>query len=742
MTHMLLDPTDSLETQNAKLLTIAEALMGRVEQDTDRGGVAYAEFERAVLLGAEIRERTADLEHTMGLLNQSNGRLAEAKKEAERARALVTNAIEAIREGLALFDRDDRLILKNRRFAMPMADIYDRVTPGMSFPEYVALAASSRFLDLERGEKPRDWARRRIARHHERQVLFNVRLLGDRWLQISEYRTPDGGTAILQTDVTEMMRLERTERGKLLDSQARMVRATLDQINQGVCIFDKSARLLGWNRRLVELVTVPTALLRLGMRFDALQMHVREQFGMTEDSARAPINAWVRRSAPRQPISFEISNQAGVTLSVFARDMPDGGFVMCFTDVTAERDAARALFEANELLEQRVRERTLELQDAVARAERANASKSRFVAAASHDLLQPLSAAKLYIASISEGRGSDSDRAAAGKALGALTSVEGIIDALLDISKLESAQEFDIKTVPLDVLLRGLQDEFAPIAALKGLRFRVVPCNVHVTSDPGYLRRVLQNLIANAIRYTDAGTVLVGARRNGGSVRVEVWDTGCGIAEADQNRIFQEFTRLDGAATAAEGLGLGLAIVERACARLGHPLSLWSQPGRGSGFFVSLPMEAPQSQLTGRPTGPVPLDALPPGMVVLLVENDPELRLATSLLLEAWNIAVLDAANGAEAEALLEELQFTPDALLIDQHLGRPPDGVTLADRIMERHGLLPCRIVSADRSPALRAHCRDTGLRLLMKPLDASALYAFLREAGEHMRATTTLGL
>ena len=743
----LINPQDSLERQNEKLLVIASDLMGRVEQDTNRAGDAFAEFERAVILEKEVRDRTVDLEHALDLLNQSNARLAEASREAESARAHLTNAIETIREGFALFDDEDRLVLANRRYAMPLADIHKSVKPGLLFGDYVDLVAGSRFLKRADAESPQDWAAKRMARHREQHFMFNVHLLGDRWMQVSEHRTPDGGTAVLQTDVTEMMRLEREERGKLLDDQAQMICVTLDQINQGVCIFDPGGRLMGWNSRLVDMITVPPQLLRLGVGCGTLLDRVSMEFTPTENGLeKATVRSWVRRSTPRHPLSFEIRNSAGTVSSVFARDMPNGGFVICFTDVTSEREAARTLEEANELLERRVFDRTLELEDAVAEAERANASKTRFVAAASNDLLQPLSAAKLYLAAISEGDGRTHDRDAAGKALGALQSVEGIIEALLDISKLEQNDNLTVEKLSLHALLSGLRDEFAPIAALKGLRFRVVPSDITVASDPGYLRRILQNLIANAMRYTDEGTVLVGARRQGPSVQLEVWDTGRGIPAEDQDRIFREFERLDAATTAAEGLGLGLAIADRACARLGHPLSMRSELGQGSTFMVRVPRadSAPKGRLdlsSGR-LSPSLGKSLPPGMVVLLVENDPELRLATTLLLEAWGLAVLDACNGQQAEQLLDELQFTPDAMLIDQHLGAPPDGLRLVRKLKQIHGDVPCRIVTADRSQDFSTEAMINGEIVLGKPIDARQLYEFLREAGVNMLRTTTLGL
>lgn len=258
---------------------------------------------------------------------------------------------------------------------------------------------------------------------------------------------------------------------------------------------------------------------------------------------------------------------------------------------TDDSGAAYAQFQRAAMLEDQVIARTLDLKAALASAERANASRSRFVAAASHDLLQPLSAAKLFIASIGDEAVPPAARAALHKAQNALGQVEGILGALLDISRLESGPlAVSVGVVALDQVLGPLSDEFTAIASAKGVALRVMPCELRVVTDPAYLRRILQNLIGNAVRYTDRGRVLVGARRRGGTLRLEVRDTGPGIPEAEQGNIFKEFHRLNARASASEGMGLGLAIVERACAALNHPLALRSEVGRGTTFAVDLPL--------------------------------------------------------------------------------------------------------------------------------------------------------
>jgi hypothetical protein len=202
MIATLINPADPPEKQTQKLLTIAQVLMRRVEQITDDSGAAYAQFQRAAMLEDQVRERTRDLERALDLLNDSNGRLAEANRATEAARQNLANAIETIQEGFALFDADDVLVMCNSRFGMHMLDVREHLKPGLRFDDYVGRVSRSRFLELPQGETAADWAIARQRRHQDRHVIFNVRMVWDRWVQVSEHRTADGGTVILQTDVT------------------------------------------------------------------------------------------------------------------------------------------------------------------------------------------------------------------------------------------------------------------------------------------------------------------------------------------------------------------------------------------------------------------------------------------------------------------------------------------------------------------------------------------------------------
>lgn len=727
MNNSLINPLDSVEVQNKKLSKIVFALMNRVEQATDASGAAYAQFQRAAVLEQDVQNRTKELEHALDLLNESNAQLAQANSETEAARSNLANAIEAIQEGFALFDANDRLVLCNSRFGMHMPDIHDHLLPGLLFDNYVRMVSESSFLSLPPNETPAQWAERRLKRHQETHVIFNVRIIWNRWVQVSEHHTPDGGTVILQTDVSDIMRLQRQERERMLDDQAKLIRATLEHLIQGVCIFDNQARIVGWNHRIAELLPISLSSIRVGTPFETILAKLEGKIKFVAEMTPNAIQDWGRQKSGRVPIRFEIEHGPQTILDVFAQEMPDGGFVISFTDITSETKAIRAIKTANETLEQRVLERTLELEDALAVAERANASKSRFVAAASHDLLQPLSAAKLYIASLDNASSDERARDIIGKAGRALNSVENILEALLDISKLDSGRaSFNIGAVSLGVILDQLRDEFSPVAAQKKLDLRFVKTNAVVQSDATYLRRILQNLIGNALRYTDAGKVLVGVRQNKSSVRVEVWDTGPGIPDDKQNIIFGEFQRLNASASAAEGMGLGLAIVERACSLLNHPLRVESKVGVGTGFLVEIPRTVRNVQHPDQKQE-YNIQTIEPNLVALLIENDVELQGALTITMEQWGIDVLPVLSGSEAIALLHEIDIVPDVILADYQLDLGETGTDAIRQLWSIYGRIPAALITANRTQQVMQDCQKSGIELMYKPISSENLRDYI---------------
>ena len=720
-------PGDNAERRHQKLARITQSLIRHIEDLPEDSAQGYAQFQRAAVLEDEVRARTRDLEHALDLLNASNARLADAWREKDIARQNLSTAIETVQEGFALFDADDVLILCNSRFNALLPDIVHGLKPGLTFDAYLDLAASSRHLVFAEGMTRDGWIEMRRRRHSERHFSLTQQMAEGRWVQVSEQRTRDGGTAIIQTEVTGLIRQEREERGRLLDDQTKILQATLDHVPLGVCIFDGRLRLLGWNANLSDMLAFPRNRLRAGMHFDDLLHQLRSQFAFPLHQGANMLADWVR--SVRRVVSYTVDvtgTGGGRSLSIFAQEIPDGGFVMSIDDVTDHMNALAAVRRANETLEARVMDRTLELEDALASAERANASRVRFVAAVGHDLMQPLSAATLYVGSLVEDAENVAQRDKLEKVQRSLDSVSGLLGALLDISRLEAGQTaLTIEPVSLGPMFDQLREEFTPVAEAKGLTLIIRPVQATVVSDRIYLRRILQNLISNAIRYTDRGRVLVAARRRPGRLLMQVRDTGRGIAEADQPVIFGEFKRLDAKASAAEGLGLGLAIVDRAAALLGHTLDLRSAPGRGSTFSVEI---ATTRQGDHRATPQIAPDPRAHDRIgeltALIVENDPGIVAALSALLEQWGIEVLDVSSGEDALTLLEDTGVEPDLMLVDYQLGAGMDGLAClaAARKMLPNAPASC-LITADRSETLAARARSAAVEILHKPITPATL-------------------
>jgi CheY-like chemotaxis protein len=409
-----------------------------------------------------------------------------------------------------------------------------------------------------------------------------------------------------------------------------------------------------------------------------------------------------------------------MTVEIRGNPMPGGGFVATFTDVTAFRHAEAELKRANETLELRVRARTAEFESARAEAERANHAKTRWLAAVSHDLAQPLNAAHLFAHALAQRMQHDEYRQSLADISASLDAAESLLAGLLDISRLDSGGlSPQIEAFPLDPLLQALGNEFRLLAEAKGLRFHAARTGLWVRSDAQLLRRVLQNFLANAVRYTPRGGVLLGCRRQGEQVRIEVWDTGLGIRERDQGVIFEEFRRLD---RGGQGLGLGLAISDRIAKLLKHPIGLRSQFGRGSVFSLALP-RAQAKAVTVPPIQVESVDAQ--GKRVLVMDNDAAVLAGMRELLRGWQCEVVAARNEQEVLAALAEAR--PALMLFDFHLDDGDTGLALRERLPVSAHDIPCVIITADHSEAVRNAVRDSGAWLLHKPLKPIALRALM---------------
>lgn len=579
-----------------------------------------------------------------------------------------------------------------------------------------AFAAWARETDVRL--KDADPADATLARAAERMLAGAVGAAAAR--RVLAAALAAGGRA--PEDVVRML----DEASQAVQFNRDLLQTTLDNIDQGVSVVDEDLRLTAWNRRYVEMFGLPAGFVHVGLPIAAVYRlnAERGEAGVPDHE----IDAWVERRlealARRIPHDHEREQPDGRILRSSGAPIPGGGYATSYTDITALRRAARALEEANERLEARVADRTERLEEARRLAEDATASKTRFLAAASHDLLQPLHAARLFIAALRE----DADlagspaRGLATNADRAIDSAHRLLTALLNLSKLEAGGvQPAVAPLSLGGLFDELAREFAPLARAKGLTLTAAPSSLWIASDRDLLRSMLQNLIANAIRYTDHGHVLIGARRDGARVRILVCDTGRGIAEADRQAVFGEFVRLPGAPVDEPGAGLGLAIVQKLSDLLGHPLSLASRVGRGTTFRVAVPRAA------ARPEPEIVVDdrRLPlAGLRVLCVDNEPAILDALTALLDRWGAQAVTARSVAEARAAVGPF----DAALVDLHLGDDePDGLTAVDFLRAR-GVRRIALVTADTRDGLKEKAAAAGAVLLPKPVKPAALKAFLR--------------
>lgn len=520
------------------------------------------------------------------------------------------------------------------------------------------------------------------------------------------------------------------EASEVLHFNRKLLEGALESIPQGIMVFDSELRITTWNQRAVILLDLPPDLMRVGLTSAELVAYNQSRGEYSADDLKSLL---INRDKGSQkwPYSYERTRPDGMVLETVIDRMPDGGYISTYTDVTERHRAAEALRAARDTLEERVQERTEALEHAKADAERANLDKTRFLASASHDLLQPLNAARLFLAALQEGGpepdAEDDIRSLVGNASAALRSTEQLLNTLLDISSLDSgATRISKKSFPISDLFAQLELEFSALAKSNDLYLRVIRSPLYLYSDPYLMRRILQNLLANAIRYTKNGRVVLAGRIRGDHLRIEVWDTGIGIPEDRQEEIFEEFLRLDAQPDGGVGHGLGLAIVRRIASRLGHPVGLCSRLGSGSVFHVAVPIvDAPVLADALVESGPQDREPMHPALV-LCIDNEAAIREGMSALLTRWNYRVVVAHDSASALSLLGGK--IPDTLLLDYHLDGPQTGLDVLDCLFDHWGRdVRSLIITADRSESVGEEARSRGCTVLPKPIKPASLRRFL---------------
>ncbi len=510
-----------------------------------------------------------------------------------------------------------------------------------------------------------------------------------------------------------------------------ILQTALNHVRQGIAVLDPDLQLICSNRQFGEILGLPPHLVQLGIPLqEIIEFMAPPGLGEAEELMERRLKAYTTEGEPY----LERLLDRHMVIEVRANRMPGGGLVITFSDVTPSFEAAEALERSNATLEKRVRDRTeeltrlnSELARAKSTAEDANISKTRFLAAASHDILQPLNAARLYVTSLVERQNGGEDSRLVENIDDSLEAIEEILGALLDISRLDAgAMTPSITSFKMGDLMRSLEIEFVPIARAKGLKLTFVPCSLPVESDRTLLRRLLQNFISNAIKYTPRGRVLIGCRRRGQSLQIGVYDTGVGIPVLKRGEIFKEFHRLEQGARIARGLGLGLSIVERLARVLNHGIAINANASGGSFFSVTVPIAKAINHTTAV-TAATALSTPMSGALVVCVENDAAILDGMKTLLTAWDAGVIAVADPEAAIAASEAADRQVTGLLVDYHLDRGHGLAAIRD--IRRHfgENIPAILITADRSPQVRAAARDENIVVLNKPVKPASLRALL---------------
>ena len=531
-----------------------------------------------------------------------------------------------------------------------------------------------------------------------------------------------------------------------LQTQQSILFSSLENLAQGISVVDKELKLVAWNARYLDLFEYPEGMVKPGQPIATLIRYNAERGECGPGDIDELVSKRLRHMQMGSPHRFIRRRADGRVIEMIGNPLPSGGFVTSFTDITEHVETQQALEDANIDLEHRVDTRTQEIREinqeltaeidrrrevehqlkkAKAEAEAANASKTRFLALASHDILQPLNAARLYLSAINETELSERNVGLVGKLDTALGSTEYLLSTLLSIAKMDQgALQPQFRHVQLGSILSPLVQEYAVLSEQRKLTFNAFFKDRPVYTDPTYLRRIVQNFLSNAIKYTQTGKVLLGVRKRGDYLQIAVWDTGPGIAAQQQHKVFDAFYRIQN--QNVEGVGLGLSVAQRMSEQLGCELQIASVEGRGSCFSVTVPL-GNINQIVNKPE--YQTDETPTAELTLLVVDDDKDNLsAVAALLEKWNCYAVTCQNYQSAVDYASNHPAV-DGLLLDYQLG-DGDGLALAHELRHvwQKDDLPGALVTAMRDDTVKHAARQAKLHFLPKPVKPAALKALLK--------------
>ena len=587
-------------------------------------------------------------------------------------------------------------------------------------------------------------ADRALLQHTERVLASAVGAASARRMLTSALR----GTGLDLSEAVAML----DETSQELRFNRELLAVTFENMMQGISVVDAELCIVAWNRRYLDLFDYPEGFVYVGRPVADLILHNAARGLLGKDDPDVLVRKrldHLRRGLPHVHVRWRAD---GRVIETRGDPLPGGGYLTTFTDITAYKRAEQALMESNETLEQRVEQRTHELSEALGaqqqakrQAEAANLSKTRFLAAASHDLLQPLNAARLFTSALHHQPGLDAEAEALVERIDtSFKAAEDLLDALLEASRLDAGKyHADVTAVALAEVIEPLKNAFAVQASARGLGLHFFDSRVWVRTDVQLLRRILQNFLSNALRYTRHGNVLLGVRhlRDGG-VRIEVRDSGPGIAADQQPSIFDEFRRGSQVSPWGEkGLGLGLSICERMARLLGHRLGVRSQLGHGCVFSVDLPRAPIPAVLPVTGIERSRSVGITSGLHALCLDNDASILEGMAALLARWGVSCDLAEDTATALAAVRRRR--PDLILADYHLDAGENGLTaLADLHAACQPPPPSALVTADNSAELTAQARELGYALLRKPAKPAALRALISQLGRRGAAPAPGGI
>ena len=544
-----------------------------------------------------------------------------------------------------------------------------------------------------------------------------------------------------------------------LQTQQSIMYSSLENLAQGISVVDKDLRLVVWNRRYLDLFDYPDGMVQPGRPIADLIRYNAERGECGVGEVEELVNKRLHYMQIGSPHRFIRRRSDGRVIEMVGNPLPNGGFVTSFTDVTEHIETQQALEDANIDLEARIRSRTDEvreinrelteeidrrreievaLQAAKAEAENANASKTRFLALASHDILQPLNAARLYLSAVDHERLDSKNQGLIHKVDNALDSTEHLLSALLSIAKMEQgAMQPQLKHIDLNTILGPLVPEYAVLAEQRDLQFKARLRNLTVYTDPTYLRRIVQNFLSNAVKYTECGRVLLTVRKRGEHAELAVWDTGPGIPEQKHEEVFEAFIRLHQGSIS--GVGLGLSVAKRMAEQLNCPLEIKSALGQGSRFSVLVPLGSAAMVIPR--VRPERSNQAYDGLKILCVDDDPENLKALEALLHKWDCHPIQFTTPQDALAWAQQ-NPAPDGVLLDYQLAEHGDGLTLwQDLCKIWPSRVPGALVTAVRDPDLKAETRKLGLQFLAKPVKPAQLKALMQHMQRHKETQSCSG-